>query len=673
MAGSENGISSHDALFQWAKNQAGYLSEEIELSKDQEKGFCIRAKSNSVISAGSLIARCPITATLSVLNALDAPGFSCHGTVFPAKFLELNCFTIQCFLLMDQYHFGSKSYWYPFFQTLSPPSEVGEFTPFQRQDLEWLDGTNLASALQNRLDDWRTDFDLGLALLRKLNFQRAIDGVYTWDMFRWAAMVFSSRGFSSAVLMETHAADIARPYGRDRPEHRALLGVFEQTFAVLVPVLDMLNYRPVSRVVWHANANHVGLQILEDLQPGQEVCNNYGPKDNDQLILGYGFAIPSNPFDSFAVSVFVPAGSPLATVYDQRREHAKGTTSSVQSSGKEHLYQIFNPSHPTSKPATNLHRSVFSDDLLDAILILSANTSELQSRTFETHRSFLDPHPNERFGRLMANAFTQLQLECQAKVRNLQIHDPSNKGKLPINQMQRYANINRQSQLRIVITAVEACKYCLDIARGLRSVSIPDQSTVSPELYEFLKRAPPTITHGELFNFDSVVKQFWPALAQPLKMIAEIFDVAHRKVHFGSAAARQSLIDRLALMIVVYLTRACHGSADTQSRARWWIQSMTKWYPTDSTELCSPTEDFVKHLELVMNADTEQALAAYAEIGDWVAKQNHEDWDEPWWDPEKLCWAWNVVEEEGVQIPNGPYLLYIPQLDEATTNSHAGP
>lgn len=185
MATSENDIGgndngSHDALFRWVKKQNGYLSEQIELSKDQEKGFCIRAKSNTVISGGSLIARCPITATLSVLNALDAPGFSCHGTVFPPKFLALDCFTVQCFFLMDQYHFGSKSYWHLFFRTLPPPSEVGDFTPFQRQDLEWLDGTNLASALQKRLNNWREEFDHGLDLLRKLDWQRAMDGAYTW-------------------------------------------------------------------------------------------------------------------------------------------------------------------------------------------------------------------------------------------------------------------------------------------------------------------------------------------------------------------------------------------------------------------------------------------------------------------------------------------------------------
>lgn len=95
-------------------------------------------------------------------------------------------------------------------------------------------------------------------------------------------MVFSSRGFSSAVLVETYAADVARPIGRDQPEHLTLQKVFDETFAVLIPVLDMLNYRPVFQVEWQANVDHVGLQVLENLDPGQEVCNNYGPKDNEE-------------------------------------------------------------------------------------------------------------------------------------------------------------------------------------------------------------------------------------------------------------------------------------------------------------------------------------------------------------------------------------------------------
>lgn len=172
--------SSHDALFTWVQHQGGYLNHKVELSQSAETGFCIRVKPDTSITQDTLIARCPTTATLSVLNALDAPGFACHGTLFPSAFLELNNFIVQCFFLVDQYLHGSKSYWNLFFQTLPKPSQIGEYTPFEREDREWLEGTNLASALQQRLHQWRRDFDVGLGLLRSDGWKRATDGSYTW-------------------------------------------------------------------------------------------------------------------------------------------------------------------------------------------------------------------------------------------------------------------------------------------------------------------------------------------------------------------------------------------------------------------------------------------------------------------------------------------------------------
>ena len=36
---------------------------------------------------------------------------------------------------------------------------------------------------------------------------------------------------------------------------------------------------------------------------GKEVFNNYGPKSNERYLIGYGFVLPDNPYDSFAVSI----------------------------------------------------------------------------------------------------------------------------------------------------------------------------------------------------------------------------------------------------------------------------------------------------------------------------------------------------------------------------------
>jgi hypothetical protein len=39
------------------------------------------------------------------------------------------------------------------------------------------------------------------------------------------------------------------------------------------------------------------------VQPGEEIYNNYAPKQNDELLLGYGFCIPDNPVEQFAIKM----------------------------------------------------------------------------------------------------------------------------------------------------------------------------------------------------------------------------------------------------------------------------------------------------------------------------------------------------------------------------------
>ena len=93
--------------------------------------------------------------------------------------------------------------------------------------------------------------------------------------------MFGSRSFTSQVLSNTLPADKARPMGHMDPDHEELSSLFEDGFAVLLPLLDLLNHRPLSKVEWQAGPNEVGLRLLDSFAGGEEVCNNYGPRDND--------------------------------------------------------------------------------------------------------------------------------------------------------------------------------------------------------------------------------------------------------------------------------------------------------------------------------------------------------------------------------------------------------
>ena len=54
------------------------------------------------------------------------------------------------------------------------------------------------------------------------------------------------------------------------------------SFAVLYPVIDILNHRPAFNIQWIPGKTHLSLAAGAPLEPGQAVWNNYGPKSNEE-------------------------------------------------------------------------------------------------------------------------------------------------------------------------------------------------------------------------------------------------------------------------------------------------------------------------------------------------------------------------------------------------------
>lgn len=97
------------------------------------------------------------------------------------------------------------------------------------------------------------------------------------------------------------------------------------SYPVLLPILDCLNHargHPVSWVVTshpptmpladgeessskpvNASALHITLHLRAPTPTQAEVFNNYGPKPNSELLLGYGFVLPSNPEDTIVLKL----------------------------------------------------------------------------------------------------------------------------------------------------------------------------------------------------------------------------------------------------------------------------------------------------------------------------------------------------------------------------------
>lgn len=86
------------------------------------------------------------------------------------------------------------------------------------------------------------------------------------DLYLWASTIFVSRAFSSKVLSGA-IADADLP---------------EDSVSVLLPFIDVLNHRPLAKVEWRAGDEDVFFQTCEEVAVGEEIANNYGPRNNEQ-------------------------------------------------------------------------------------------------------------------------------------------------------------------------------------------------------------------------------------------------------------------------------------------------------------------------------------------------------------------------------------------------------
>jgi hypothetical protein len=286
-------------LIRWVKREEGFLHPGVEVASDPgNRGFHIRVGAGHTIRPNTRIASCPISATMSILNAVNIAPLSSHSTNFPPSFINKQSFTVvQYFFLMEQFLLGQKSWWAPYISAIPNPDDIDNMLFADgSEDMQWLAGTNLKAALAKQNEKWEELYMVASAQLKELSWPNAERHTWYVDpsclreyslrvssrrLFLWAAMIFGSRGFTSQVLSDTLPADQARPAGHNHPRHQELSKLFSDGFPVLCPLLDILNYKPGARVEWQPRFSYVGLQVLEQYEAGEEICNNYGPRDNE--------------------------------------------------------------------------------------------------------------------------------------------------------------------------------------------------------------------------------------------------------------------------------------------------------------------------------------------------------------------------------------------------------
>ncbi|KAJ1998979.1 hypothetical protein H4R26_005247, partial [Coemansia thaxteri] len=168
------------------------------------------------------------------------------------------------FLIHERFVQGDRSFWKPYIDIL--PRDFHTPMQFTDEELRFLASTPVEYAIAERHEKYHEEHRQALAAVPESVVPR---NEFTYANYLWAATVLSSRSFSKDVVQ----GDCSR---------------LTTESEVLLPLLDMMNHQPRKRVSWITSDKGVEFVTGADIELGEQIFNNYGPKANEELMMGYG-------------------------------------------------------------------------------------------------------------------------------------------------------------------------------------------------------------------------------------------------------------------------------------------------------------------------------------------------------------------------------------------------
>ncbi|SLM39105.1 hypothetical protein LPUS_09545 [Lasallia pustulata] len=376
---------------------------------------------------------------------------------------------------MEQYLLGKESFWWPYIDLLPSPDKP-EFlnTPMWYSEIDalWIRGTNLEQAVQDRERSWRAEYEEGLRqlLLEHDNFypgmlQRAKEG-YSWNLYKWAATIMSSRSFPASCLtyVSTESTKFVDTNIRDRYQTR--------NSSVLLPVFDLANHHPDVRVTWEWNTTDCRLMIDERLEAGAQVYNNYGPKSNEELVMGYGFSLENNLTDQYALKM-------------ARRVSSRNV--GFENRPEVDIHYIRLPSHRLGDYPNGISAlTAFPQKLLDDISLIVANDRERPAASQKSEEGGIKEWDNQ-ITRNKVNVVCHLNMVIQKQTTGI-VKWQEKLPESPQNEKQFHAARYRASQLHILNKVFD--RLC-DLLRDLSGQKSVGRDVQMVRLEYMLAESPP--------------------------------------------------------------------------------------------------------------------------------------------------------------------------------------
>ncbi|WBW71675.1 ribosomal lysine methyltransferase Set10 [Schizosaccharomyces osmophilus] len=493
-----------DKLFTEAHRNGCKLNENVDFVSAHDElsaygEFVATAKAD--IEPNEVLISCPFEYAITYETALAS--LQSINPDFKSLSQEIVLYT---FLVLESLK-TSNSKWAAYIEYL--PKSFNTPTYFNDEDKQYLKATNIEFALQDRLHNWRHAYEDVLKLGSFSTNQ------FTFDLFIWAATVFTSRCFSSSLINSRISKEDASP--------------------ILLPLIDSLNHKAMQPILWKTDVRDtMSVQLVSQntTSRGQQIFNNYGPKGNEELLLGYGFCLEDNAFDNVALRVSVHPDLP----YRQQK------TSVLQ---QDNTFELNNLIFFFQK---NANFSAY-EKVLQCLTVVSASSLELKRILAHQAMFGLSSYNSSLRGKI--KSFEILLMYINSRLQLL-IHN--NPDKSPTNIRQQYASVYRKGQIEILEQSLEQVKNFMEVE--LKKVYHPH-----PNLLQYL-----------VLNSVSVFLLQHPNFALLSKVITELYGTTDAE----SIAASEEQ-DNVVLLICLYCLSA-------HEALPFSIKMLQEGYPASSTE-----------------------------------------------------------------------------------------
>ncbi|GMG19924.1 unnamed protein product [Ambrosiozyma monospora] len=327
-----------DYFINWAKSNGASIDSRISFKYTEESGITAIFKdnddgSNTAIATTTTTNQLPLV--IKIPSSLIVKPDDAYSQ-FELQKTEMDPVTIMKFYVgylssiesisgiddnANKEYSDNGSKFLPYVNLLPGFREIGSPLTFSPDELESLQGSNLYTGTKLKLKqllkeylenyhliqlssqknitkyDELNELELFETMLKETTKTIADESNWlSFGKFVWAHLILTSRAFPHRFISSNDKDTLG-------------LTEIDKKAVMLLPVIDLLNHEPRNQVSWYGSPHGFEISIPEPSAAQSkssipvEVFNNYGPKGNEELFMGYGFCIPENEFENLHLSL----------------------------------------------------------------------------------------------------------------------------------------------------------------------------------------------------------------------------------------------------------------------------------------------------------------------------------------------------------------------------------